>query len=205
MPIDHLVLGVSDLARGATFVEQATGVRPVAGGRHSHLGTHNAILSLGPRCYLEIPAPDPTQNRLVDALALLAGLEEPRLVKWAIAGEVDRAVQLFRATVLPNAVVESGARMRPDGREIRWRQVGFLTLTRVDVPFVIEWAPGSAHPAADVTTGCSLVGVEVMSPDLASMKAVFERFDTGARLVAGPQARLEAMLDTPLGEVNLMS
>ena len=205
MSIDHLVLGVSDLGRGITFVERATGVRPSPGGRHTHLGTHNAILSLGPRCYLEILAPDPTQQGLVDPLALLAGTEQPRLVKWAIVGDVDRAVELFRATILPDAAVESGARTRPDGCEIRWRQVGFLTLTRIDVPFVIEWAPGSAHPAADVTTGCRLIGVDVVSPDLDSLKAVYQQLDVGARLLAGPQRSLKAVLDTPLGEVNLMS
>lgn len=205
MPIDHVVLGVSDLDRGIALVEQATGVPPTVGGRHTHLGTHNAVLSLGPRCYLEILAPDPTQNHLVDSLTVLAGLDEPKLVKWAIAGNVDRAVELFRATVLPNAAVESGARMRPDGCEIRWRQVGFLTLTRVDVPFGIHWAPGSVHPAEGPSTGCSLKRVEVVSPDTAVLRVVYEQLDTGAKLQAGPQASLEAVLDTPLGEVNLRS
>jgi len=205
MSIDHLVLGVSDLAHGISFVEQATGVRPTVGGRHTHLGTHNAILSLGPRCYLEILAPDPTQRRLVRGLATLADLDEPRLVKWAVAGDVDRAADLFRATILPDAEIESGARMRPDGREVRWRQVGFLAHTRVDVPFVIDWASDSVHPAAGSSTGCSLASVEVASTDGESLGPLFEALDAGVRLRSGPHAVIRAALDTPRGEVKLMS
>ena len=43
--IDHLVLGTSRLEDGVAWVNAVTGVEPAAGGRHVHLGTHNALLS----------------------------------------------------------------------------------------------------------------------------------------------------------------
>ena len=62
--LDHLILGTSDLSRGIQFIEQRTGVHAAFGGVHSGRGTHNALLPLGPRCYLEILAPDPKQQTL---------------------------------------------------------------------------------------------------------------------------------------------
>ena len=43
------------------MVARRTGVRPAAGRRSTVLGTHSALLSLGPTAYLEIVAPDPSQ------------------------------------------------------------------------------------------------------------------------------------------------
>ena len=57
--IDHIVIGIHDLEKGIASIEDLTGVKPVYGGAHPSLGTHNALISLGNRTYLEILAPNP--------------------------------------------------------------------------------------------------------------------------------------------------
>ena len=49
---DHLVVAAQTLAEGINFVAVRLGALPQAGGKHVAMGTHNALLRLGPREYI---------------------------------------------------------------------------------------------------------------------------------------------------------
>jgi hypothetical protein len=57
--LDHLVVAARTLDEGTRFVRERLGAECVPGGKHSAMGTHNQLLSLGPASYLEVIAIDP--------------------------------------------------------------------------------------------------------------------------------------------------
>ena len=57
--IDHLIVACGDLGQGAAWLEARLGEAPQLGGKHALMGTHNMLLRLGARIYLELIAIDP--------------------------------------------------------------------------------------------------------------------------------------------------
>ena len=98
--LDHLVVAATTLADGIDYIAEIAGVTPQPGGKHAAMGTHNALVRLSERTYLEIIAIDPagappSRPRWfgLDGIALQAELtERPRLIHW-----VARATELRAA------------------------------------------------------------------------------------------------------------
>src|SRR5215475_2702080 len=114
--MDHLVFAVPDLVQGIERMQRLTGVRAQLGGQHPGVGTHNALLSLGGRQYLEIIAIDPAQTQLADRYQILNTLDTPRLILWAAV--MDNAAAMAdrcRAAGLDMIGPTPGSRQRPDG------------------------------------------------------------------------------------------
>jgi hypothetical protein len=57
--LDHLVVAAATLEQGEDYIESRLGARPLRGGRHVAMGTHNSLLKLGEKIYLEVIAIDP--------------------------------------------------------------------------------------------------------------------------------------------------
>ena len=99
--LDHLVVAADTLEQGADFVERILGIRPQPGGQHKPMGTHNLVLSLGERCYLEVIAIDPDLPKPerprwfgLDGSNLHQRLRaRPRLIHWvARTPDLDKSV-----------------------------------------------------------------------------------------------------------------
>ena len=123
---------------GATFID---------GGCHPSFGTRNFILPLANGCYLEVvsaldhPAADKAPfGRAVANRAADGG----GWMSWAVA--VDDVATVEERL---GREARTGHRIRPDGYELRWRQIGVLDVMEdPQLPFFIQWTtPADHHPS----------------------------------------------------------
>jgi hypothetical protein len=156
---DHLVIAARTLEEGASWVEAKLGAAPGPGGKHPLMGTHNRVMKIGPREFLEViaidpQAPAPTRPRWfeLDAPAMQARLAAgPALVHWVErTDDLEASLVSYpeRVDIVP--VTRGAYRWRivipPDGR-----LPGGGTL-----PTLIQWE-GGTHPAdAMAESGCRL-------------------------------------------------
>ena len=61
--LDHLVVAATTLADGIDYIAEITGVAPQPGGKHVAMGTHNALVRLAEKVFLEIIAIDPAGKK----------------------------------------------------------------------------------------------------------------------------------------------
>lgn len=210
--LDHLVLAARSLEDGCDAVERLLGVRPALGGRHPQWGTHNALLSLGPRRYLEVLAPDP---QATDATASARGAAlfrldaaragDPRLTTWMLrAHPIARATDAARTLGIDLGAAQPGSRTRPDGSVLAWElAVPPAPPLGGVLPWAIDWQ-GSEHPAARAPAGCALEWIECSHPHPAQAQAALAALGCpGVRVQAGPAPLLRAGIACPRGVVVL--
>jgi len=177
--IDHLVVAAQTLAQGCDYVESGLRVRPQPGGKHPTMGTHNALLRLGERLYLEVMAIDPEAPKPLRARWF--DLDEPRMRASLTDG--PRLIHFVARTDdidgLAARSPEDLGDVLPMARgEWRWRMTipvdGHLP-GRGLVPTLIQW-PDERHPAEAMPDhGLSLVALAGEHPDPAPVRAAIAR------------------------------
>lgn len=205
--IDHLVVACADLDQGAAWLQEQLGVAPQPGGKHALMGTHNRLLKLGERAYLELiahdpDAPAPMRPRWFDldnSAIRQRATARPFLLTWAAASTsiVEAVVQ----------VPQLGEVLSMARNQFVWRVTvpddGRLQFSGV-LPFVIEWE-GEVHPCdALEDRGCELLDLRLSHPAAASILPLFRslRVAGAVELRAGP-IELVARIRSPRGEVEL--
>ena len=206
--IDHIVFAAPTLALGIEHIADLTGATPRPGGKHAGMGTHNALVKLGERLYLEIIAIDPagdkpTRRRWfdMDDGNLIADLfDRPRLIHW-VARTRDIEFTAKHAGYDPGPII-------PFARGVyRWR----ITVPddgkrpgRGVLPTLIQWE--SAHPAdALPDSGLTLEQLAASHPEPNAVRRSLERLGLGddLRVTFDRDARIAVMLRTPRGLVAL--
>jgi catechol 2,3-dioxygenase-like lactoylglutathione lyase family enzyme len=129
--LDHVVIAVHDLAR-AVDDYRALGFNVQLGGRHPGRTSHNALIAFEDGAYLELIAwPEP--GRTERWYHALQEHGEGFMDFALIPEDIPRAIEEARARGLALSGPLEGSRLRPDGREIRWRTARQATF---DLPFL---------------------------------------------------------------------
>ncbi len=202
--LDHLMWGAPSLAEGMAEAERLFGVAAAKGGVHPGLGTQNALLSLGDAAYLEIIAPDPEQDLAGNLGGRLAGLEAPGLITWAAAASGLSALAEAAARVELTARGPMATRREtPDGALLQWELLflgghAFPGL----MPFFIDWLD-TPHPATTNPVAGVFTDLIIRTPEAGQLNALFSALDLKLRAQEGERIELEAVIDTPSGQVRL--
>lgn len=199
--LDHLIVTAPTLAEGVAAVEASLGVAMNAGGQHVLMGTHNAVLRLGPQEYLEVIAVDPagTAPTRPRWFGLSHPVHKSGLAHWALAA---RDIDAWAAN-LGFAAEEVIPMQRGD---FAWRisvpTDGHLPEGGV-VPSLIQWDTGG-HPAERLPdAGCRLLALVLQHPEPARVAARLESVDfedSRLRIQHHEQPGLKALIGTPVGE-----
>ncbi len=163
MRLDHLsyAAGPDGLESTARRIGGLLGEEFRDGGIHPRFGTRNMVLPLSAGTYLEVvevldhPASDKAPfGQAVRARSELGG----GWLGWVVSvDDITKVEQrLGRESV-------QGNRHRPDGYELRWRQIGVMGLqVNPQLPFFVQWeSPADQHPSAGASGQLRLVAVEI--------------------------------------------
>jgi hypothetical protein len=199
--IDHLVYTCPDLEQAVEGIAAQTGVRPAFGGQHPGLGTHNALLSLASRTYLEIIAPDPAQPRPAELPFGLGTMTQPGLRAWAVApDDLDAAVRRAVSAGFGYPAIVDRRRRTPDGRELSWRMTICPQPPGVAViPFLIDWG-GGEHPAGAAPAGLGLHQFLVRSPEPDRLAALLGALGLDLNVESASRPALSAVLRGSQGQ-----
>ncbi|EWT02139.1 glycosyltransferase [Intrasporangium oryzae NRRL B-24470] len=149
MRVDHVSYAAEPdgLKATAERLSKLIGVTPVDGGVHPRFGTRNVILPLAKDHYVEVVEvlDHPASDKAPFGQAVRARSEAGGgWIGWVVAVDDIKPVELR----LGRESVD-GYRHRPDGTELKWRQVGIKGLMAdPQVPYFIEWDDMTVHPSA---------------------------------------------------------
>jgi Glyoxalase-like domain len=212
--LDHLVVAAKDLQQGVAYIKEELGVSMPYGGLHPKMGTHNHLIQLGNRSFLEVIAinpdlPKPLSPRwfgLDDPLILASLTESPRLVSWVVnCDDIYNVIQ--------NAACSFGKPELINRGELSWHfglpSDGRLLAGGL-LPYLIQWH-GEDHPSEKmVDVGVELVSLEIYHqyPDwleniLNSINA--NKLVTVSRIPSHGNSSIKAVFSTPKGPKELRS
>jgi hypothetical protein len=199
--VDHLVYLCPELDPAVDRMTELTGVRPAYGGQHPGLGTHNALLALGPRTYLEIIAPDPSQSAPAGPLPFgLGRVSGPELRAWAAApDDLDGVVERSRAAGFGYGPVTTGQRRTAAGNDLAWRMADRPdTADNGVAPFLIDWAD-TPHPATTAPAGVTLTELRLSSPGPERLTLLLQLVGLDIPVERAERSSFRAVLTRPDG------
>lgn len=203
MLIDHLIYAHPDLDTAVATLHRRFGVEASGGGSHPGRGTHNKLLGLGSRTYLELIAPDPSQPAPATTRPYgVEGITQGGLVGWAVAVEDIEAARTYaRSHGFDPGPVVDGHREDATGRLLRWRATANAQVAGL-IPFLISWGD-TRHPAVDAPVGLTLRSLSVEHPQPTEIRTALAAMGADVEVRRAPRPALMARIDSPHGDREL--
>jgi hypothetical protein len=212
MRLDHVSYAAEHdgLQATADRLGKQLGIEPVDGGVHPRFGTRNVVLPLAAGQYVEVVEvlDHPASDKAPFGQAVRARSEAGGgWLGWVVA--VDDIAPI-EAKLGREAV--PGNRHRPDGVELRWRQIGVKGLIAdPQLPFVITWVTGpELHPSAGADTAVRIATLQVAGDpdrvrDWLGLEPGYVPASADFDFVAphGTPGLMSVLFSTPQGDVRI--
>lgn len=211
MRVDHVSYAAEHdgLKATAERLSKLIGVAPVDGGVHPRFGTRNIIFPLANHHYVEVVEvlDHPASDKAPFGQAVRARSEAGGgWLGWVIAVDdiAPAEERLGREAV-------QGNRHRPDGVELRWRQLGVKGLmSDPQLPFFIQWEDMSVHPSNGAADSVAIESLQIAGDPkrVREWLGPEDPFDKGGisfTFVAphGTPGLLSVTFETPEGKVTI--
>lgn len=187
---------------GSTFVD---------GGVHPRFGTRNFTMPLLNGQYLEVVCPldhPATESSPFGKAVSQRANEGGGWLTWVLSTD---DISPIEERIGREAV--AGHRMKPDGTDLRWKQIGVLdTLKDSQLPFFIQWLTGD-HPSDDgkaiarikkiEISGSKLITENWIDSNLSSVMNNIEVIWLSSTENGGETGLIAATIETKYGEIRL--
>ena len=162
MRVDHVSYAAEHdgLKATAERLAKLIGVAPVDGGVHPRFGTRNVIFPLANDRYVEVVEvlDHPASDKAPFGQAVRARSEAGG--GWL--GWVVRVDDIKPYEQRLGREAADGSRHRPDGTELKWRQLGVKGLiSDPQLPFFVEWETPDVHPSVGAATEVTIDGLQI--------------------------------------------
>lgn len=179
MKLDHVSYAVlnSELADTVQRLGAELGASFIDGGKHPRFGTRNFILPLSNGCYIEVVAPldHPAAESVPFGQAVRRRAE-------AGGGWMSWVIRVDDLSPIESRIgreAGEGHRVRPDGVDLRWRQIGVLDLLEdPQLPFFIKWDSDADHPSSSATNQISVTEIALTGDRSSVASWLGESFDS---------------------------
>jgi hypothetical protein len=182
----------------------------IDGGIHPRFGTRNFTLPLKNGHYLEVVCPldHPAAEESAFGKAVSKRANEGGgWMSWVVS---TKDISPVEARLGRNSV--EGSRKRPDGSELKWKQLGVLgTIEDSQLPFFIQWL-SSNHPSSDGKANAHISKIEISGDEKtieswlgSSPKGVFKDVEVIYQDPANSEGTgiISVTISTPNGDVVL--
>jgi len=204
--LDHLVYCVPDLEKAIQFFNQELGIQTLYGGQHLTQGTHNALINLGNKSYLEILAIDPSNTKVEAPRWMGIDLvKESKLTRWALD-----SVQLKKDSVdlkehnEEMGVIIAGERKTSSGDMLKWKMIKPLAQPEVElIPFMVDWSDSDFHPTDKMPEMCTLKSLEFYQGSNQTYNNWFASKLKGFEIKTVGEAAIRATIHGPAGTITI--
>lgn len=208
--LDHLAIIAPTLEEGVKHVRECLDVDIPFGRKHADMGTHNHLLSLGERAYLEVIALDPRATAplgprwfgLDDLNAVRKAWDQGRRLRGWVASTRD----INRHLVKHGSLLGEKRQLSAGASEFFFSvpRDGSLPMEGA-APSLIDRLGREPSIPAHAQLGCTLTTVRLAHPQIEVLQSLIA--DLGVidapQLAFGQSFRLALVADTPSGERSL--